>query len=70
VQEELKLAPVSQEVYVKRQRPEPRVKEYYKPIPKVEVQAVVKSRPKVVEVDQAEHTANDEEAEIEESGDA
>merc|ERR1719277_2005792 len=52
VQEELKLAPVSQEVYVKRQRPEPRIKEYYKPVPKVEVQAVVKPRPKIVEVEE------------------
>lgn len=52
VQEELILNPVSQEVYLKRQRPEPRVKEFYKPVPKVEVQAVVKSRPKVVEIEE------------------
>jgi hypothetical protein len=52
VQEELKLAPVSQEVYVKKQRPDVRVKEFYKPVPKVEVQGVVKSRPKVVEIEE------------------
>merc|ERR1712151_914505 len=32
--------------------PEPRIKEFYKPIPKVEVQAVVKPRPKIVEVEE------------------
>merc|ERR1712084_103876 len=42
----------AQEVYIKRQRPEPRIKEYYKPVPKVEVQGVVKTRPKIVEVEE------------------